>query len=297
MTIHHVTVAGGGVLGSQIATQIALKGLPVTLYDIANEALDGAKQHVAALQPAYQHDMRLSAADFQTGLKNLTYSADLAQAVAGADLVIEAIPEKLSIKQDFYTKLAQVAAPATIFASNSSTLLPSQLAPMTGRPDRYLHLHFANQIWLRNTAEVMGSPVTDPRVFNQVVAFAKTIGMVPIPLKKEQPGYVLNAILVPWLNSALKLWAAGIATPETIDKTWMIDLSSPVGPFAVLDAIGLTTHYNIVVAEASRTHDATLQLAADKLKARIDANLLGPTTGQGFYHWPDPEFMQSDFLK
>lgn len=139
--------------------------------------------------------------------------------------------------------------------------------------------------------------MTSPATITAVTTFAKGIKMVPILLKKEYPGYVLNAMLVPWLNSALTLWAKGIATPKTIDKTWMIDLNSPVGPFAVLDAIGLTTHYNIVSAEAARTNNSDLKMVAQKMAARIEANLLGPSTGQGFYHWPNPEFITSDFLK
>lgn len=297
MTIKTVTIAGGGVLGSQIAYQTAFKGLTVTLYDINDQALSTAKQHVAALAPSYEHDLHVSAADFAADQADLTFTTDLAQAVADADLVIEAIPEKLTIKQHFYEQLASVAPNKTIFASNSSTLLPSQLAPFTGRPDRFLHLHFANQIWLRNTAEIMGSPQTDPAVFDTLVGFAKQIGMLPIPVKKEQPGYVLNAMLVPWLNSALKLWATDVATPEVIDRVWMTDLSSPVGPFGILDMIGLRTHYNIVLTEAQATHDEDLVLAAAKMKERIDQNLLGPSTGEGFYHWPNPAFMQPEFLK
>lgn len=297
MTIQHVTVAGGGVLGSQIAFQTAFKGYNVTLYDINEKAVKHAQLLISQLQPSYEHDLQVTVDDFQTAMSRMTFSTDLADATKDADLIIEAIPEKISIKQSFYKELSQVAPKDAIFASNSSTLLPSDIAPATGRPTRFLNLHFANQIWLRNTAEVMGSPETDPAVFNTVVDFAKSIGMIAIPLQKEQPGYVLNSILVPWLNAALKLWANGIATPETIDKTWMVALSSPIGPFGILDMIGLRTHYNIVVTEAERTGDADLKHAADKMKERIDANLLGPSTGEGFYHYPKPEFMNPDFLK
>lgn len=296
MTIKNVTVIGGGVLGSQIAYQTAFKGLKVVLYDINDDAMKTAKKHIEQLRTAYQRDLKITDKDFEKGLQQLSYTTDLATAANNADLVIEAIPEKLEIKKTFYESLAKVAPAKTIFASNSSTLLPSQLKDFTGRPERYLHIHFANQIWSRNTAEVMGSPETSKDVFDQVVDFAKTIGMVPIPLKKEQPRYVLNSMLIPWLNSALILWAKGIAEPTTIDKTWMIDLGVQVGPFAVLDAIGMKTHYNIVVTEAEATDNDDLRLVAKKMKERIDANKLGPTTGEGFYHWPNPEFMAPDFL-
>lgn len=295
MTIRNITVIGGGILGSQIAYQTAFKGLKVVLYDYHDDA-KVAKKHIQQLKADYQRDLKISDEDYEKGLEQLSYSTDLASAVKDADLVIESITEKLDCKKAFYESLAKVAPAKTIFASNSSTLLPSQLKDFTGRPDRYLHIHFANQIWIRNTAEVMGSPETSTDVFDQVVDFAKVIGMVPIPLKKEQPRYVLNSMLIPWLNSALILWAKGVAEPTTIDKTWMIDLGVQVGPFAVLDAIGMKTHYNIVATEAEATDNDDLQLVAKKMKERIDANKLGPTTGEGFYHWPNPEFMAPDFL-
>ncbi len=296
MDIKHVTVAGGGVLGSQIAYQTAFRGFPVVLYDINEECVDKAKKNVKRLKGAYENDMHITGEQFEKGLANMTFSCDLSTAVKDADLVIEAIPEKLTIKENFYKQLSKAAPKSTIFASNSSTLLPSQLKSYTDRPDKYLHMHFANQIWVNNTAEIMGSPETDPKVFQEIEDFAVRIGMVPVPIHKEQPGYVLNSILVPWLNAALVLWAKGIADPWVIDRTWMIDARAPFGPFGVLDAIGLTTHYNIVCAMAQKSGNADLQLAADKMKERIDAGLLGPATGQGFYHWPNPECLQPGFL-
>lgn len=297
MNIKNVTIAGAGVLGSQIAFQTALKGFNVTIYSRSDQSVKHAQLLVNQLQPNYEHDLNLSKADFEKALTRLTYVTDLGTATQQADLIIESVPEKIEVKRSFYKQLSQVAPKDAIFVSNSSTLLPSDIAPSTDRPTRFLNLHFANQIWLRNTAEVMGSPKTDSAVFNTVVDFAKAIGMIAIPLQKEQPGYVLNSVLIPWLNAALKLWGNDVATPETIDKTWMVVLQSPMGPFGILDIIGLRTHYNIVVTEAERTGDADLKRAAAKMKARIDANLLGPSTGEGFYHWPNPEFTKPEFLK
>lgn len=296
MTITNLVVAGGGVLGSQIAYQSALKGLNVTIYDINEQAIQGAKQNVDRLLPSYKQDMGLDNAGFKDGLARLHFSTSLVPAITQADLVIEAITERLNIKARFYQDLSAVAPDKTIFASNSSSLLPSQLVGFTDRPDKFLHIHFANQIWRSNSAEIMGTPATSPAVTEAMVAFAKQIGMVPIPIKKEQPGYVLNSMLIPWLNSALKLWAKDIAAPEVIDKTWMIDLQAPIGPFGIMDIIGMKTHYQIVAKEAEESQDPDLLLVAAQLKKRIDANLLGPSTGQGFYQWPNPEFFSKDFL-
>lgn len=293
--IQKVTVAGGGVLGSQIACQCAFKGKTVTVYDINDQAVRQAEERVKALRESYKHDLGVTDEQFDAGLSNLSYTDDLARAAADADLVIEAIPEKPSIKHDFYASLAKVAPAKTIFASNSSTFVPSTFAGDTGRPDKFLNLHFANQIWLMNTAEVMGSPRTDPEVYKEVVEFSREIGMVPIELHKEQPGYVLNTLLMPFIKAGGYLWSNGIADPQTIDKTWMIAMGSPKGPFAILDMVGLRTAYNITSERMGDNPQSKPFL--DKMKAMIDQGKLGQESGQGFYHYPNPEYEDPDFLK
>lgn len=296
--IKKVTVAGSGVLGSQIAYQSAFHGFDVTVYDITNEALETAKERIEALKPLYQADLGATEDQVNKAYARLQFESDLAKAVADADLVIEAIPEVVSIKTEFYTKLGKIAPTKTIFATNSSTLLPSQFADATGRPSKFLALHFANTIWKNNTAEVMKHEGTDEAVFNEIIDFAKAIGMVALPLYKEQPGYILNSLLVPFLDAAEMLLVKEVADPETIDKTWMIATGAPLGPFAILDIVGINTAYNIVQAKAAATGDAILEQLATMLKTDyIDKNKLGRATGEGFYKYPNPNFAAPDFLK
>lgn len=296
--IKKVTVAGSGVLGSQIAYQSAFHGFDVTVYDITNEALETAKERIEALKPLYQADLGATEDQVNEAYARLQFESDLAKAVADADLVIEAIPEVVSIKTAFYKQLGEVAPTKTIFATNSSTLLPSQFADATGRPSKFLALHFANTIWKNNTAEVMKHEGTDEAVFNEIIDFAKAIGMVALPLYKEQPGYILNSLLVPFLDAAEMLLVKEVADPETIDKTWMIATGAPLGPFAILDIVGINTAYNIVQAKAAATGDATLEQLATMLKTDyIDKNKLGRATGEGFYKYPNPSFASPDFLK
>lgn len=296
--IKKVTVAGSGVLGSQIAYQSAFHGFDVTVYDITNEALETAKERIEALKPLYQADLGATEDQVNEAYARLQFESDLAKAVADADLVIEAIPEVVSIKTAFYKQLGEVAPTKTIFATNSSTLLPSQFADATGRPSKFLALHFANTIWKNNTAEVMKHEGTDEAVFNEIIDFAKAIGMVALPLYKEQPGYILNSLLVPFLDAAEMLLVKEVADPETIDKTWMIATGAPLGPFAILDIVGINTAYNIVQAKAAATGDATLEQLATMLKTDyIDKNKLGRATGEGFYKYPNPSFAAPDFLK
>lgn len=278
-----VTVLGTGVLGSQIAFQTAFHGFEVTAYDISDEILKTAKTRFASLAETYKSDGVAGAADGQAddALGKLSYSSDLAAAVADADLVIEAIPEVLALKQEIYEKLGQVAPAKTIFATNSSTLLPSDMKAFTGRPDRFLALHFANQVWKYNTAEVMGTDETDPAVFDAVVAFAGQIGMVPIPIHKEKAGYVLNSLLVPFLNAAARLAAGGYAEPQDVDKVWRVATGSPLGPFQFYDIIGLTTPYNIL----SHGNSEAQEIAAWLKENYIDKGKLGVSTGHGFYDY------------
>ncbi|OBB97281.1 3-hydroxyacyl-CoA dehydrogenase [Mycolicibacterium peregrinum] len=281
-SIKKVTVLGTGVLGSQIAFQSAFKGFTVTAYDIDDKVLEAAKDRFAKLAETYANEVP-DARDgkAQEGLGRLTLTSDLKDAVADADLVIEAIPEILDLKRDTYQKLGELAPAKTIFATNSSTLLPSDLKDSTGRPDKFLALHFANRVWQFNTAEIMGTTDTDPAVFAAVVDFAKAIGMVPIELHKEKAGYVLNSLLVPFLNAAAELAAGGYADPSAVDDTWRIATGAPVGPFQIYDIIGLTTPYNIMA-----NGDAEAQKLAAWLKENyIDKGKLGLATGEGFYKY------------
>ncbi|QBQ40788.1 3-hydroxyacyl-CoA dehydrogenase [Sphingobacterium psychroaquaticum] len=297
MEIKNVTVAGSGVLGYQIAFQTAFHGFNVTVYDINDEVLEKAKAKFDNLAQAYKKDLQATDTALAAAKSNLQYTSDLAVALKEADLLIEAVPENPQIKIDFYKKARAVAPEKTRFATNSSTLLPSQFAAETGRPEKFLALHFANEIWKHNTAEIMGHPGTDKQVFDQVVEFAKNIGMIALPLHKEQPGYIVNSLLVPLLGAATDLLVNNVADVQTIDKTWMVATGAPVGPFAILDVVGITTAYNINKMEADATGDPLKVKTVAFLKENfIDKNKLGVATGEGFYTYPNPAFTDPDFL-
>ncbi|MGG0188301.1 3-hydroxyacyl-CoA dehydrogenase [Bacillus rhizoplanae] len=295
MNYKNITVAGGGVLGSQIAYQVAFKGFNVCVYDINNEALDRAKERIMNLKLRYQEDLGATEEDVNAAYNCISFNSDLSKAVSEADLVIEAIPEVVQIKTDFYKELGKAASEKTIFATNSSTLLPSQFAEATGRPEKFLALHFANEIWKNNTAEIMKHPGTDMKVFDDVIEFAKAIGMVALPLHKEQPGYILNSLLGPFLEAAQMLLLNEVADPETIDKTWMVATGAPQGPFAILDMVGINTAYNIAHRKAQAGIQESEKLAKLLKTEYIDKGKLGRETGEGFYTYPN--FMKPESLK
>ncbi len=217
---------------------------------------------------------------------NVKLELDLKKALEDADLVIESLAEDTAAKIAFYETAAPLMPKKTVIVTNSSTLLPSTFAASTGRPEKYLALHFANRIWFGNTAEIMSHSKTDEVYYQQVVEFAKEIGMIPLCLHKEQPGYILNTMLVPLLTSAMALWATEVSDPATIDLTWKCATGAPRGPFQIIDTVGLVTAHNITVMnpKASDPASAEAQIVR-KLKAMIDEGKTGKAAGEGFYKY------------
>lgn len=311
MDIKNVTVAGGGVLGSQIAFQSAYCGFNVTVWLRSEGSVGRAKPKFERLRTIYLNTLEamktnpqaycrglapspdMSAEEIDqlkaradAALNNITFTLSYEDAARDCDLVIEAIAENPEEKIAFYTELAKHLPEKTIIATNSSTMLPSAFAQYTGRPEKYLALHFANEIWRNNTAEVMGHPETSKEGFDEVVTFAQAISMIPLELHKEQPGYILNSLLVPFLSAAEELLATGVAGCETIDKTWMLATGAPLGPFRILDIVGLTTAYNIGIMDPRSKDPSTVQgKVAALLKGYIDEGKTGVNAGEGFYKY------------
>lgn len=311
MTIKKVVVAGGGVLGSQIALQSAYCGFDVTIWLRSEGSIERAKPKLERFKNIYVDTLEKMKTDANAYCRGLSKKTDLSdseidelkqnaedaynniilttsydEAASGADLIIEAIAENPEQKIAFYQELAKHMDEETILVTNSSTLLPSMFAEYTRRPEKYLSLHFANTIWENNTAEVMGHPGTDQKYYDEVAQFAEDINMIPLKLKKEQPGYILNSLLVPFLSAAEALLANDVADHETIDKTWILATGAPAGPFHILDIVGLTTAYNIIIMNPEvQDPNTTPGKIAKMLKEKIDAGKTGINAGEGFYKY------------
>ena len=279
--MQNLTVLGTGVLGSQIIFQSAYQGKTVVAYDINDEILAKLPERWEYLKAAYLADLQDATPEkLDAAVSRIRATSDLADAVKDADIIIEAVPERLDIKQQMWESVAKVAPEHTIFATNSSTLLPSDIAPFTGRPEKFLALHFANEVWKFNVGEVMGHAGTDAEAFEAVAQFADEIGMVPIRINKEQPGYVLNSLLVPFLGAAGDLFVKGIATPEDIDNTWRIATGAPAGPFQIFDVVGMMTPYHL---NANAKDPLKREFAEIIKRDYIDKGYLGKGSGRGFY--------------
>ena len=269
MSFKNVVVAGGGVLGSQIAFQAAYCGFDVTIWlrsqgsigrtqpkldnlrqtyiDAIGKMAEGGAWCAGIADSGAPLDKDACLARVEAAYAGIKLELDMAKAVADADLVIESMAEDPKAKIEFYQKMAPLLPAKTVIATNSSTLLPSQFAKYTGRADKYLSLHFANSIWKNNTAEVMGQAQTSPAAFDQIIEFANQIRMIALPVKKEKNGYLLNSMLVPFLLSGLDLWASGVSDPKSIDIAWTHGTGAPKGPFQIIDTVGLATAHNIVM--------------------------------------------------
>ena len=319
MAMNKVVVAGGGVLGTQIGLMCAYTGHDVTFWLRSESSIGRTTPKIERYSKAMLDDLAAAknlignplgkllypkglitnwdgitaeAIDelITKGEKNMTdnihIELDMAKAVSGADIVIESMAEDPDAKIDVYEQMKDLLDPDTILVTNSSTLLPSMFAQYTGRPEKYLSLHFANTIWKNNTAEIMGHPGTDPAIYNKVVEFAKEINMIALELKKEQPGYILNSMLVPFLSAAQALWAKEVADPETIDLTWRLATGAPKGPFEILDIVGLETAYNInQMKPEAQDPDSTIHKIGLLLKEKIDKGETGINAGKGFYDY------------
>lgn len=270
-------------MGSQIAYQSAFKGFNVILYDISIDMYNKIIDNLELLRRIYIRELHVTDEEMDDTFDRITFSFDLPEAAADADLIIEAVPEDPEIKKKVYADIGSLAPERTIFATNSSTFLPSSLMEYTGRPHKFLALHFSNLLFHSNVAEIMKSSKTDEASFNALVRFAGEIGMVPVIVKKEQRGYILNSLLMPLLEAASELYLKGVGDVETIDKTWRIATGSPVGPFEIYDVIGINTVYNIALS----TGDMKGKMFAQYLDENfIKKGKLGYLSGEGFYKYP-----------
>lgn len=281
MAIKTVAVLGTGVLGAQIAFQAAVHGFRVRACDLTEAGLQAAGRTIDWMAAGMQRDLGLAAGVLADARRGLVLTTDPEQALAGADLVIEAIPEDPDLKRRLYAQIAPLLAPGAILATNSSTLLPSALADAVPDQARFVALHFANEIWHHNLAEVMGHPGTDPGVIDAITAFARAIGMKPIVLQKEQPGYVLNTLLVPFLMAAGGLVVDQVASPQDIDEAWKAATGAPAGPFQIYDVVGLRTAWHIASAGGPKAQEFARFLKENYL----DQGKTGRESGQGFYDY------------
>lgn len=285
--IKRLTVVGAGYMGCQIALQAAAHGIDVRLYDSAASALQASGQTLQGMLAQWRQDAAQSPSD--DALDRIRLSDDLESAVGGTELVIEAIREDLASKRELFAELDRHCRPEVLLTSNSSSLRISRIESATERPQRVMNTHFVQPVWKCNFVELMRGTATSDETYATVEAFIVSIGLMPVQVRRENTGFVYNCIWRAVKREALRLVDQGIASVEDVDRTWMIKMGSPLGPFALMDRVGLDVVRDIELVyheESGDERDAPPQILLDK----IAKNELGVKTGQGFYSYPNPDY-------
>jgi len=293
--IQRVLIIGGGTMGRQIALHFAMHGCNVVIYDIQEEFLTKALSGIQKIAGSYVRLKRITQEAAEIAIGRIKTTTIPEEAAADIDLVSEAVPEDPVLKGKVFSLFHSLCPPRTIFTTNTSTLLPSMFAEVTGRPEKFLALHFHD---LRTSAvvDIMPHSGTNEETIHVVQGFAKRMELIDILLRKESSGYVFNAMFAAFLGSAQTLAANDIASIEDIDRAWMGVMNMPIGPFGLMDSVGIDTAWMVTDYWAKQTGDAQSQKNADFLKQFVDRGEVGQKTGKGFYRYPGPLFRQPGFI-
>jgi 3-hydroxybutyryl-CoA dehydrogenase len=282
MTIERVAVVGGGLMGSGIAESVALAGFPVVVRDVDDAAVEAARERIAAslFRAVKGGKMERSASEEVLGRVELT--TDVAD-LAGADLVIEAVPENARLKTKILGEVAAVVSEETVISSNTSSIPIAQLAAGVPRPERVLGLHFFSPVPVMKLIEVVIALDTDEPTLEAAREFAAAIGKTPIETK-DRSGFIVNMLLVPYLMAAVRMYEEGFATRDAIDEGMKLGCGHPMGPLALSDFIGLDVLYAIgdsLYEEFKRAEYAPPPL----LKRMVASGRTGRKAERGFYDY------------
>ncbi len=290
--IKNILILGSGTLGLRIALASVLNGYKVTIYDIREEAFEQAKKIQDELIKMLLKAGTISHEDSKKALQNQTFTTDAKLAAADADLVSESVTEDLELKKKVWAQFGELCPKKTIFTTNTSSLLPSLYAEATGRPERFCALHF-HDVFYANVVDIMPNPQTESWIIDLLKAYGESIQQTVVIMKRESPGYIFNAMLISFLGAAGALVTFDVASIEDVDRSWMGNFKMPMGPYGILDEIGLDTAWHIIhVFEDEKS----IRFSA-LLKAYIDQGKLGRKVGEGFYKYPKPRFQDTDFIK
>jgi len=292
MQIKNITIIGTGTLGSRIGLQAAISGYQVIFFDISEGVLEKARAVIDKITGQLIKAGTITNDSKPAVLSRIHYTTDLKIALADCDFVSESVTEELSIKENVWKQIGELAPAKTIFTTNTSYLLPSQLASVSGRQEKFCAFHF-HDVFYSRVVDIMPHTATDPALIPILQELGKSLNQVPVIVKKESPGYIFNFMLMALLGAAGSLKTRDIASIEDIDRSWMVNFHMPTGPFGIIDTIGLDTAWHVV----KERDDEASQAFAKLLKEYIDDGKLGEKTGEGFYKYPRPAYREAGFLK
>ena len=290
--IRKVLIIGSGTMGLRIGLQFAWSGFETFIYDINPESFDTARKVQSRIIQHLTEQGLMDEASATATLQRIHFSSDLEEAAREADLVSESVIEDLDVKRDVWRKVASLCPTHTIFTTNTSYLLPSQMAEDSGRPERFCAFHF-HDVFHANVVDIMPHAGTESWVSDLLMELGPLMRQTPILVKKEAPGYVFNQMLMALIRAAGALVTYDIASIEDVDRSWMGNFKMDMGPFGILDAAGLDTAWHVT----RNQKDPRSQRFAELLRSYLDQGKKGVKTGAGFYNYPDPSYRQPGFIQ
>lgn len=293
--IGNVGIVGMGIIGAQIAIQASCFGYEVSGFDEFKGSFEKANEIIFASIAAQNMEPVMGLEAWKQGLARVRLADSLEQVLAEADLVIEAVPEQLELKREVFAKLDRWSPDHTILATNSSSMPVSKIEDVTQRLSQCLNLHFYFPALGINLVDVMGGRHTSADTLDTATAWVRSIGCIPLRLRKETFGFCLNRIQHAARREALRMWAEGNADLADMDRAWMVWTKMPFGLFGMMDQIGLDVVYNVEMSYFKDTGDLKYQPPA-ALKEMVERGELGYKSGKGFYSYPHPEYKKPDFL-
>ncbi len=286
MEIRKVGVVGCGLMGSGIAQVVAQAGLPVVVREVNDQLLDKGLGIIEKSLSKFVEKGKLSADDKKAVLGRIQRTTAVSD-LKDCDLVIEAITENPKIKKELFAELDKLCPKHTILASNTSSISITEMAAATQRPERFLGLHFMNPVPLMKLVEVIRTIQTDGQVFEAGVQFVEKVGKVPVRTS-DRVGFIVNRLLIPYLLDCIRALEAGFGSITDIDKSIHLALNHPMGPFVLLDFVGLDT--TLYIAEIMFDEYREQRFAPPPLLRRlVAAGWYGRKTGRGFYDYSDPK--------
>ena len=294
--IKKVAVVGTGTLGTQIAILTACYNYEVFVWDIDEGSFNSGMQKLKASMKTAGKKSAFPYDDVGKVANTVTFCKDLEEALRDADLVIEAVPEDLELKRKTFERLDALAPQEAILATNSSSIPISKIESATNRPEQCLNTHFYYPAIGHNMVDVMGGTKTTPEVIETARAWVRSLGLVPLTVKKEILGFCFNRVWRAIKREALYMWAEGFVDFRDIDRAWIIFTGMAYGPFGLMDNVGLDVVYDIEMVYYNESKDPK-DHPPKALKDKVDRKELGIKTKKGFYIYPDPEYTRPDFLK
>ena len=280
--IKKVSVLGGGLMGSGIAQVCAAAGFPTTVREVSDALCAKSRQSIEKSLAKGIERGKTTEAERDTTLKNLRFVTEL-DPLKDSDLFIEAVVEDLAVKNTLWSQLNGIAKPDAIFASNTSSLTIIAMATASGRPDRMLGLHFFNPVPSMKLVEVVRTITTSEETEQRAIEFVRALGKEPIRAK-DSSGFVVNLLLIPYMLDAINALESNVASVEDIDKGMQLGAGHPMGPFTLLDFVGLDTAYKIAEIMFAEYRDQRYA-PPPLLKRMVLAGMLGKKSGKGFYDY------------